>query len=81
MGFGLSTSRNGVIREVGPLGFEQNHKIGEATKVHRRNELVDIPSCTWILFGSSTSRNGAIGKVVPLGFEQQQEIGEATKVH
>ncbi len=49
--------------------------------MHRRNELVDIPSCMWILFGLSTSRDGAIGKVVTLGLEQQQEIGEATKVH
>jgi hypothetical protein len=32
-----------MIGEVVPLGFENQQKIGEATKAHQRNEVVDVP--------------------------------------
>ncbi len=70
-----------MIGEVLGVEFEQQQEIGEATRVHRRNEVIDMAWCMWMRFGLSTSRNGAIGEVVRLAFEQQQEIGEATKVH
>jgi hypothetical protein len=39
--FGLSTSRDGAIGKVVTLGLEQQQEIGEATKVHQENEVVD----------------------------------------
>jgi hypothetical protein len=55
--------------------------IGETTRVHRGNEVIEMALCSWMRFGLSTSRNGAMGEVVALEFEQQQEINEATRVH
>jgi len=37
----LSTSRNGAIGEVVLLVFEQQQEIGEATRVHGGNEVID----------------------------------------
>jgi hypothetical protein len=81
MWFKLSTSRSGAIGEVVWLGCEQQQEIGETTRMHQGNEVIDMAWCRWMWIGLSTSRNGAFGEVVALGFEQQQVIGEATKMH
>jgi hypothetical protein len=39
----LFTSRNGAIGKVVRIEFEQQQEINEATKVHRKNEVVDNP--------------------------------------
>jgi hypothetical protein len=40
--------RNGAIGEVVTLEFEQQQKIGEATRVHHGNEIIDNPRCRWM---------------------------------
>jgi hypothetical protein len=35
-------SKNGAIGKVVLLGFEEQQKIGEPTKVHQRNEVIDM---------------------------------------
>jgi hypothetical protein len=39
----ICTLRNGAIREVVQIGFEQQEEIGQSTRVHRKNEVVDKP--------------------------------------
>jgi hypothetical protein len=38
----LSTSGNGAIGKVVPCGLKEQQEINEATKVHRKNEVVDM---------------------------------------
>jgi hypothetical protein len=39
---------NGTIGEVVQLVFGQQQEIGEATRVHQGNEIVDKASCKWM---------------------------------
>ncbi len=38
----MSTSRNGVIGKVVYIDLEGQQEIGEGTKVHRGNEVIDM---------------------------------------
>jgi hypothetical protein len=61
--FGLSPRKITTIEGLVHADFVLQQEIGEATRVHRRNEIIDKPWCRWMWFGLSTSRNGAIGEV------------------
>jgi hypothetical protein len=39
----LSTSRNGAIGEVVYIDLEGQQEIGEATRMHKGNEVIDMP--------------------------------------
>ncbi len=61
--------------------FERQQEIGEATRVHQANEIIDKPYRRWMQFGLSPSRNEGIEKLLGLELERQQEIGGTTRVH